>query len=255
MSAERFDAAVRFPVREAARRHFKTRSWPRRRWRASWVGTWPTGPDVIAVSPGQDASACAIHADGSVVCWGEGYSPTEAPNLPVAVSFETASPPSEVAVYGISGSADDWGDDDCVIRRGCTLRPSALPSCAHEEAADSGAHDTSTWSELAGSAGPHEGQIVRVRGSLGVRGGPMSLVACFAPGGGKPACCNGSTGTVILDGVPVPLNLEGLFCAGDESEMCCNAPAYGQTVVASGRLQRSSSAWTLTDVTLCEPRK
>jgi hypothetical protein len=212
------------------------------------------GPDEIAVSPGQEASACAIHADGSVVCWGEGYSPPEDPDLPIAVSFETASPPTEVAVYGVTGSADDWGDDDCVIRRGCTLRPSVLPSCPREEVGDSGAQDTSTWSELAASAGQHEGQIVRVRGSLGIRGGSTSLVACFAPGGGKPACCNGSTGTVILDGMPAPLKLEGLFCAGDESEMCCNAPAYGQTVVASGRLQRSSGGWTIAEPTLCEPR-
>jgi hypothetical protein len=93
-----------------------------------------------------------------------------------------------------------------------------------------------------------------VRGSLGIHGGSMSQTACFAPGGGKPACCNGSTGTVILDGVPAPLKLEGLFCAGDESETCCNAPAYGQTVVATGRLKRSSSGWTLSEPTVCEPR-
>jgi hypothetical protein len=167
------------------------------------------------------------------------------------VTFEVASPPSEVAVYGMNGNPDDWGDDECVIRRGCTLRPVVMPSCPRAEARDAGSPDTRTWSELAGSAEQHEGQVVRVRGSLGIRPGSTTLMACFAPGSDKPACCNASSGVVLLDGM---LELEGLFCAGDDSGICCNAPAYGQTVVATGRLARSPSGWSLADVTLCEPR-
>jgi hypothetical protein len=219
-----------------------------------------TGPDVIAVSPGQDASACAIHADGSVVCWGEGYSPADAPDLPVAVSFETATPPSEVAAYGIGGSPDEWGDDDCVIRRGCTLRPATVPPCPSTRDGDFGFEDAPTWADLVGSAQQHEGQIVRVRGSLKIQQTSMSTqMICFAPGSAeKRACCEVSSGIIVLDGVPGPLALDGLFCGGDESETCCNAPAYGQTVVVTGRLTRSpsrwTSGWTIAEPTLCEPR-
>jgi len=54
------------------------------------------------------------------------------------------------------------------------------------------------------------------------------------------------------------LELAGFFCAGDESQVCCNAPAYGQTVVATGRLERADNAidrrvsgWVLADASLC----
>ncbi|MGO9838129.1 MAG: hypothetical protein ACLP1X_28440, partial [Polyangiaceae bacterium] len=124
-----------------------------------------TAPNVIAVSPGEDASACAIHADGSVVCWGEGYSPADAIDLPVPISFETAAPPSEVAVYGTYGSPDIWDDDDCVIRRGCTLRPAVVPACPIAEGGNRRFKDAPRWSELADSAKEQEEQIVRVRGS------------------------------------------------------------------------------------------
>lgn len=210
-------------------------------------------PDVIAVSAGQDASACAIHGDGSVVCWGEGYSPADAPDLPIAVSFERPAQPSEVAVYGMSGSPDVWGDDDCVIRRGCTLRPAPMPPCPTMNTGDAGFGDTPPWSEFASSAEQHEGQVVRVRGVLGIRPGSTTEKACFTQGSLKPACCNTSTAVVVLDAVPTQLTLEGLFCAGDDSGMCCNAPAYGQTVVVTGRLTRSSSSWTIAEPTLCKP--
>jgi hypothetical protein len=58
-------------------------------------------------------------------------------------------------------------------------------------------------------------------------------------------------GSIVLgDGEP-PLSLLGYDCTGDESRLCCNLPAFGQTVVATGTLGRTNE-WFLTDPTICE---
>jgi hypothetical protein len=53
---------------------------------------------------------------------------------------------------------------------------------------------------------------------------------------------------------PQNLALDGLFCSGDESQVCCNAPAYGQSVVATGELVKDThpgSEWRLAHAVLC----
>jgi hypothetical protein len=198
----------------------------------------------VEISPGADANACGLR-DGGVSCWGESYSPRSAPNQPVPIAFESLAPVQETAVIGVLDPARYSAA--CLIRTGCDFGPPPTPRC-------DASLQVSNWSELARSASASAGTTVTVRGSIGV--GPMhsTLVGCTASDG--IACCNRVGGSVALAGDP-PLRLEGMYCSGDESQGCCNAPAYGQTVVATGKLEpaddpRSEKAWKLVAPTLCE---
>jgi len=46
--------------------------------------------ESVVVSPGEDASACAVTKDSRLFCWGEGYSPANARDVAVPVVFEPA---------------------------------------------------------------------------------------------------------------------------------------------------------------------
>jgi hypothetical protein len=80
-------------------------------------------------------------------------------------------------------------------------------------------------------------------------------MACMAPDG--RGCCNRAGGPVVLGGAASPLLLGGFFCTGDDSAACCNAPAYGQKVVATGRLEAVpdgailNTPWALAGASLC----
>ena len=59
-------------------------------------------------------------------------------------------------------------------------------------------------------------------------------------------------GSVVLGEGEPPLSLLGDGdCEGDESRLCCDLPAFGQTVVATGTLWRNNE-WLLRDLTICE---
>jgi hypothetical protein len=73
-------------------------------------------------------------------------------------------------------------------------------------------------------------------------------------------CCNRLGAGVVLGGASGTLALSMLSCGGDDSALCCNVQAYGQVVVAIGRLTPVSSThpssppdpkWTLDGVRLC----
>jgi hypothetical protein len=80
------------------------------------------------------------------------------------------------------------------------------------------------------------------------------MKGCIAPDG--IACCNRAGAPILLAGTP-PLRLEGMYCSGDDSQVCCNAPAYGQTLIATGQLEQAESGsgekvWKLVGPALCE---
>jgi hypothetical protein len=201
------------------------------------------GIDHPIASSGDDASACAITRDG-VVCWGEGYSPKAALDTPVSIRFTAPEPMPEPFALGASDPAG-WAAS-CLVRTGCSFGPAPLPACAADLLAPE-------WSETSEQAGSLAEQIVSVRGPLSVGTWITTAMGCIDSGG--RGCCN-QVGAPIHIG---SLYLEGFFCGGDDSRICCNARADGRTVVATGRLEparpedEGTERWKLKEVKLCDP--
>ena len=150
-----------------------------------------------------------------VTCHGPGYSPPDNPGRLVRVRFDEGAPVGHSAVLS-SGRAAPWRDN-CLARRGCTRAPIAVHKCGFLASGRN-------WSDLSSEAESLNGEEVRVRGVLAV--GALSITAIDCGEGG---CCNGSKGPIVLAGARDVLALRGLACNGDDSEACCDAPAYGQT--------------------------
>jgi hypothetical protein len=202
----------------------------------------------VVVSPGEDANACGIR-DGRVLCWGENYSPRGALDAPVTIALEPVLSATEEAMLAF-GDGTTFAPS-CLVRRGCRDGLTALPACAPDL-------EISDWSKLRDSAAASVGKVVSVSGAVAVGPMSMTLASCVDRNAHERACCNSAGGSVVLGDAPA-LALEGLSCYGDDSAVCCNAPAYGDMLVASGRLEASSdlysglSPYKLTDVTLCKP--
>jgi len=205
------------------------------------------------VSPGSDASACAV-SDDRVICWGEKYSPPGEPDKPVPVALEALPPIGDLAIMSIIGRTDAAkGKQSCQIQRACPEPVRKVPPCTGREQARPA-------SEILADAQALAGRTVRVRGPLGAgRLGPRRSFFYDFECDSRTSCCEWVWAPVVVGADNGLLALDSLFCAGDESRVCCNAPAYGQTVVATGRLRRdpyaptaTSWAWQLADVSLCE---
>ncbi len=210
----------------------------------------PRGSHIkdVVVSPGADANACGIR-DGKVVCWGENYSPRGALDAPVTIALKPVLSATEVAMLG--PEAGTGFAPSCLVREGCDYGPARVPACTPNLQIED-------WSALRGSAAAFVGKVVNVRGAVAVGPTSSTLKGCVNRNSSDYVCCNRAGATVVLGDAPA-LALAGQFCSGDDSALCCNAPAYGDILVASGHLEKSDSAtsgglspYQLTDVTFCK---
>jgi hypothetical protein len=176
-------------------------------------------PIIVGLS--ERPSACSLDDSGKLYCWGEGYSRDAAGKAPVRVHRS----PALLAVA--------WDDNDPTLRDGAirencgrTVRP--LPACAP---------DTKglTPSELNALAEGFEGTRVSVRGEL-------KLI----------------DNDVLVTNSEQNVALEGSWCHGDASRICCSLPVLGQAVMVSGVFSWREArrwgpeAWMIKDAALCE---
>jgi hypothetical protein len=103
----------------------------------------------------------------------------------------------------------------------------------------------------------HQGQIVALRGSLTLAPVITTARAC-RPKPHDPAalCCNQIGTAAVVQCGNTPVLLDRLGCSGDESRLCCDTPAFGQPVVALGKLVRipvgpGGIEWQLEGPKLC----
>ncbi len=215
----------------------------------------------VVVSPGDQASACALTREGRLFCWGEGYSPATAPDRPVAITFEPPPPPPvnpNPAPIDTPAGQSAWGES-CSVHRPCRVVARTVPTCP------AGAR---AITPEAAAALPAAGATVSVRGPLRAGGCSTTLVACseLDPVSRKPrtdvrACCNGVSCEIVVGdegGKIIPL--DGVGCVGDESRVCCGVVARGQTVIVTGTLVPNKEApwdgspYRLDDARICTPR-
>lgn len=215
------------------------------------AGPRNSGPDVF--------DRRLLATDGHFLYWadmpgrrilrvGRDARPQPPPPLSVATQIGNAAALDLPAPDGSS-----W-DDACGVHRACAQPTPALPVCAGDLTAV-------PWAELEAKADALADKPVSVRGPLSLgwlRRGPGSksipsrgMVArraeC-APG----ECCRRDPVAIAVGGGRDELELGSLACAGDDSRRCCNAPAFGQSVIASGVLARTRDhRWMLKSPRVC----
>jgi hypothetical protein len=206
------------------------------------------------VSPGDDASACGLNGD-EVVCWGERYSPADDPTQPVTIALETATAAGMPVVDSPAPPGAAWADA-CDIHFGCERAAAPLPVCAPRTTGR-------PWSALLPDAKKLQGTTVEVSGRLyvgraGARGTTVTSAGAFETGPstcGPGQCCNHEIRPIVVAddaaGAGEGLGLEELACRGDDSRVCCNAPARGQAVIATGKLTSGWGRWKLAPAEVC----
>jgi hypothetical protein len=178
-----------------------------------------------------------------------------------APQVRPVAPPPVAARAGATAVSDTpppegtpW-EPSCRVHQACTQPAAALPACAADGA------QGQPWSALEAKADALLGKQVDVRGPLqlgwilrgrgmrsaGGNNGVAMRVGC-APG----TCCRSDPRPIVVGGGRDELRLDALACVGDDSRRCCNAPAFGQTVVTSGILARDGRhRWMLRSPRVC----
>lgn len=145
------------------------------------------------------------------------------------------------------GEAKQW-PKLCYIARPCPALAALRPCPSNIQAIEA--------SSIAGGAAPGIiGNELAVRGRLGLFGGTRTAKYC-----GKWKCCNKMGTLAFLGDPPHGLYLAPHGCFGDESRRCCTVPAFGQEVVAVGKLSQLGEGdqgvfWGLRDTSLCIEKK
>jgi hypothetical protein len=103
------------------------------------------------------------------------------------------------------------------------------------------------------------GATISVRGALGLAETRTTANLCAQTPGAPYNCCHFVSIGAFVGDIPNGARLDGLGCGGDESRLCCSVPAFGQPIVATGKLMPETdpglvqygTRWRLGDVTLC----
>ena len=122
---------------------------------------------------------------------------------------------------------------NCQVHRACKPFAPLKPCVAGIEPVDASALGTFVPRAV--------GERVSVRGPLGLTLSQSAFVACNQ----QFRCCSPTQIEVFVGGVPDGVRLEGLRCNGDESRLCCPMPAFGEVVVATGRIVNETSGTVL----------
>jgi hypothetical protein len=201
----------------------------------------------VKVSPGDDASACALGAAGDVLCWGESYSPPDAGGEAAYIPLGPPPASPDASVFD-PPHAGAWEDIHCQIHQPCEHVPARLPRCPD-------GYEAKDWSQI--EPWKLDGQTVTVRGPLVASrrlqsGGFAAILGIPVPSG--PCGAQVAQAPIVIGGLYQELAIESLWCRGDESRLCCDAPAQGQTVIATGRLvdrEGLRGRYELHDAKLC----
>lgn len=154
------------------------------------------------------------------------------------------------AAYVQDKGAGAWGVE-CLSRRSCPALPKLVTCPSVPQPIEA---------PMLGDTPPGPiGEIVAVRGPLGLAVMTSTMAACRSLDTRRP-CCNHLSIAAFVGQPPGAAHLVGLGCGGDESRLCCKVPAFGQTVVAIGKLARDEDyldarsagvRWSLVDAHLC----
>ena len=168
-----------------------------------------------------------------------------APPTPALLDRSVAIRVGGQALLGVD-NPKRW-EKRCAVQRACAPFK-ALSHCDPK---------LSVLDSLGTSPGDYAGQAVALRGTLSLGPYVTTAVACQPmPRDHRRPCCNQVGTPAFIQCGNTPVLLDGLGCRGDESRLCCDAPAFGQAVVATGNLARSpggvdSIEWQLDTPKLC----